>query len=202
MRDATKTRVFIGIALAFILWYFVFLTDFMTSFWYRVTSASILLAIYAYGIGINRVQNTNVSVKEIIWGVISGVLLYALFFLGFNIFRHFVEGGALNVYTFRDEVPLAVPAIFLVITSFCEEYFWRGYIQKNMIASRGRNGVIVTSLIYASIHLPTFNMPLVAAALIAGLIWGIIYEKTDSIWIVTFSHIVWTELIFVFLPLK
>ena len=202
MRDATKTRVFIGIALAFILWYFVFLTDFMTSFWYRVTLASILLAIYAYGIGINRVQNTNVSVKEIIWGVISGVLLYALFFLGFNIFRPFVEGGALNVYTFRDEVPLAVPAIFLVITSFCEEYFWRGYIQKNMVASRGRNGVIVTSLIYASIHLPTFNMSLVAAALIAGLIWGIIYEKTDSIWIVCFSHIVWTELIFVFLPLK
>ncbi|MCJ7730868.1 CPBP family intramembrane metalloprotease, partial [Candidatus Bathyarchaeota archaeon] len=164
--------------------------------------ASILLAIYAYGIGINRVQNTNVSVKEIIWGVISGVLLYALFFLGFNIFRHFVEGGALNVYTFRDEVPLVVPVIFLVITSFCEEYFWRGYIQKNMVASRGRNGVIVTSLIYASIHLPTFNMPLVVAALIAGLIWGIIYEKTDSIWIVYFSHLVWTELIFVFLPLK
>jgi hypothetical protein len=202
LRKTSNIRVFIGIALAFILWYFVFLTDFMTSFWYRVTLASILLAIYAYGIGINRVQNTNVSVKEIIWGVISGVLLYALFFLGFNIFRYFVEGGALNVYTFRDEVPLAVPAIFLVITSFCEEYFWRGYIQKNMVASMGRNGVIVTSLIYASIHLPTFNMPLVAAALIAGLIWGIIYEKTDSIWIVTFSHIVWTEWIFVFLPLK
>jgi membrane protease YdiL (CAAX protease family) len=202
LRTTSNTRVFIGIAIAFILWYFVFLTELMTSFWYRVTLASILLAIYAYGIGINRVQNTNVSVKEIIWGVISGVLLYALFFLGFNIFRHFVEGGALNVYTFRDEVPLVVPATFLVITSFCEEYFWRGYIQKNMVASRGRSGVIVTSLIYASIHLPTFNMPLVVAALIAGLIWGIIYEKTDSIWIVYFSHLVWTELIFVFLPLK
>jgi membrane protease YdiL (CAAX protease family) len=174
----------------------------MVSFWYRVTAASIILAIYAYFFGEKRSDNNFATGKEIIGGIVSGVALYALFYLGFNLFKPLVEGGALNVYTFRDEVSLALPALFLIITSFCEEYFWRGYIQKKIVVSLGRNGVIVTSILYASIHLATFNLPLVFTALIAGMSWGIIYEYTESIWIVTFSHIIWTELIFVFLPLK
>jgi membrane protease YdiL (CAAX protease family) len=45
------------------------------------------------------------------------------------------------------------------------------------------------------------NVPLIAAALIAGLFWGILYQRTGSLLLVIASHLVWTELIFVFLPL-
>ena len=48
MSKAEDSRVIIGVAAAFILWYFVFLTDLLVSFWYRVTLASITLAFYAY----------------------------------------------------------------------------------------------------------------------------------------------------------
>ena len=201
MSKAEDSRVIIGVAAAFILWYFVFLTDLLVSFWYRVTLASITLAFYAYS-GSSRLSIPKPNQKEVVQGISSGILLYALFYVGFNIFRPFVEGGALNVYTIREETSLILPAMFLLVTSFCEEYFWRGFAQRNIVASWGRNGVIVASLLYAAIHIPTLNMPLTAAALIAGLFWGILYEYTGSIWLVTFSHIVWTELIFVFLPLK
>ena len=51
------------------------------------------------------------------------------------------------------------------------------------------------------IYLAIVFLPL-AGALIAGLFWGLLYEYTESFWVVVFSHIVWTELIFVFLPLR
>ena len=109
--------------------------------------------------------------------------------------------GAVNVYLFRSELPLVVPASLLLITSYCEEYFWRHYIQTALEDGKGLRAVILTSILYASIHIPTMNLPLVVAALIAGLFWGIIYKYTGSLWLVVFSHIAWTELIFVFLPL-
>ena len=201
MSKSFDSRVIIGVAAAFILWYFVFLTDFFVSFWFRVTLASIALTLYAYS-GSNRLPIIKPDQKEIVQGIASGIILYVLFYVGFNIFRPLVEGGALNVYTIREETSLILSAMLLLITSFCEEYFWRGFAQRNIVASWGRNGVIVTSLLYAAIHISTLNMPLTAAALIAGLFWGILYEYSGSIWLVTFSHIVWTELIFVFLPLQ
>ena len=190
----------IGVLFAFFLWYFVFMSDFLFSFWYRVTAAAIILAAYAYIWGGFKVHNRQ-FLRESILGLGSGVLLYILFYLGFNLFRVFVAQGASNVYLFRTELPLAIPAGLLLITSFCEEFFWRKYTQKNLVQTYGPKGILITSVLYAAIHLSTNNIPLVFAALIAGVFWGILYEYTGSFWIIVFSHIAWTELIFVFLPL-
>lgn len=185
--------------MSFILWYMVFLTEVLSSFWYRVTLASMILAVYA------RLSSSESPVKlkgkDIVWGIGSGLGLYALFFLGFNVFRSLVESGTYNVYLHRSELSLVIPALLLLITSYCEEYFWRHYIQTAMEDTRGLRGVIITSILYAAIHISTLNLPLVMAALIAGVFWGLIYKYTGSFWLVVFSHIVWTELIFVFLPL-
>jgi membrane protease YdiL (CAAX protease family) len=196
-------RPIIGVILSFILWYIVFLTDILSSFWIRVTLASILLALYAYLIGrkgLPEVKSPNSN--EIIKGIISGLLLYGSFKVGYTVFEPFVMRGAENVYTMRSDSPLILAAVFLVVTSFCEEYFWRGYIQTFTVARIGKVlGILLTTTAYAAIHLPTFNIPLILAAFIAGLVWGILFEYTGSLWLVVFSHMVWTELIFVFLPL-
>ena len=193
----------IGVILSFILWYIVFLTDILSSFWIRVTLASILLALYAYWTGRNDLLNVKFpNSDEIIKGIVSGLLFYGLFKVGYTVFEPFVMGGAENVYTMRSDSPLFLAAVFLVVTSFCEEYFWRGYVQTFTVARMGRaSGILLTTFTYAVIHLPTFNIPLVLAAFIAGLVWGILFEYTGSLWLVVFSHMVWTELIFVFLPL-
>jgi len=62
-------------------------------------------------------------------------------------------------------------------------------------------GVLSTTLAYALIHAPTMNAPLILAAAIAGLFWGLIYQRTGNLWLVVASHLAWTELIFVLLPL-
>lgn len=193
----------IGVILSFILWYIVFLTDILSSFWIRVTLASILLALYAYWTGRKGLQEVkSPEINEIVKGMVSGLLLYGSFKVGYTVFESFVMGGAENVYIMRSDSPLFLAAVFLVVTSFCEEYFWRGYIQAFTVARMGKApGILLTTIAYAAIHLPTFNIPLILAAFLAGLVWGILYEYTGSFWLVVFSHMVWTELIFVFLPL-
>jgi membrane protease YdiL (CAAX protease family) len=202
LRQIPEKRILLGIVLAFILWYVVFLSTLFYSFWYRVTGASLVLMIYTKYNKEKKIKILDISLEKVQIGIISGIALYSLFFIGFSVFKPFVSDGAVNVYRFRSELSLIIPAILLLITSFCEESFWRAFIQEYMFKLYGRFGIIITSLLYALIHLPTFNYPLVFAALIAGLYWGLIYVYTDSIWVVVFSHIAWTELVFVLLPLK
>lgn len=202
MVSMMRRNVIAGVSLSFILWYFVFLSNLLWSFWIRVTLAALLLTGYAHRFGGIPLPEKKTTVREVALGLGSGVSLYALFYIGFNLFKPLVAGGASNVYLFRSELPLIVPAVLLLITSFCEEFFWRNYVQSNIVPTNERIKLILTSVLYALIHFPTYNAPLMAAAFIAGLFWGILYQRTRSIWLVTFSHIAWTELIFVFLPLS
>jgi len=192
-----------GISLAFASWYIVFLTQALGSFWYRVAVASICLALYAaiFGRGVAG-RDYNLSPTVVLRGVVTGCLLYASFFVGYNVFKSSVESGASSVYLFRLDSPLYTVAVSLMITSICEEFFWRRYLQTALVESHGGTGFSLNALMYAFIHLPTGNLALVFAALIAGLFWGLLYEYTESFWVVVFSHTVWAELIFVFLPLK
>lgn len=196
------SKVAAGVALSFTFWYLVFMTEILASFWYRVTVASIVLASYAYWVGGAELRNSLPRRKDVLFGLGSGVALYGLFVFGFNVFRSLVEGGASDVYLFRSELNLFIPGLLLLVTSFCEEYFWRHYVQTSLNDRLGFSGILLTTSLYSAIHLPTMNMPLVAAALIAGLAWGLLYRYTGSLWLVVFSHIAWTELIFVFLPLN
>lgn len=204
MSDVSEAKnVVVGVSLAFALWYIVFLTHILGSFWYRVTVASIILALYAAILGRSVAGgDQDASVSEALKGVVSGGFLYASFFVGYNVFRSSLESGASSVYLFRTDSPLYIAAVSLIITSFCEEFFWRRYLQTVLVESQGGTGFTLSVLLYAFIHLPTGNLALVFAALIAGLFWGLLYDYTESFWVVVFSHVVWTELIFVFLPLR
>jgi len=191
----------VGVGLAFLLWYMVFLTGVLGSFWLRVTLASAALALYASVIGgVDPRGCLKLDKEALAKGALSGALLYAFFALGFSTFRPFVERSAAAVYQLKGDSPV-LAASALIVTSICEEYFWRLYVQRALVAGTGRAGLALSTLAYALIHLPTLNAPLVFAALTAGLCWGLLYDRTGSFGVVAASHIVWTELVFVFLPL-
>ena len=66
--------------MAFILWYAVFLTDILGSFWLRVTLASAALALYALVVGgADPRGGLRLNKVALARGAVSGVLLYALF---------------------------------------------------------------------------------------------------------------------------
>lgn len=176
----------------------------MGSFWYRVTLSSLLLALFASLAEREMISEAveGLRVEELVKGFVAGSLLYAVFYMGYSVLRSFLEVGASNVYIFRLESPTIIIASSLVLTSFCEEYFWRAYVQRRLTASHGdTTRVLTTTLAYALIHAPTMNAPLILAAFIAGLFWGIVYQRTGSLWLVVASHLAWTEMIFVLFPL-
>jgi membrane protease YdiL (CAAX protease family) len=162
-----------------------------------------ILAMYAYLTGSSMpYHDLQFDKSIIIKGIVSGALLYLIFLGGFTIFKPILEAGAMTVYVFKNEASPCFIATTLIVTSFCEEYFWRRYTQTTLIKNFGVvKGIIFTSIAYSMIHLPTLNLPLVCAAFVAGLFWGTMYYITDSFWVIAISHLVWTELIFVLLPL-
>jgi membrane protease YdiL (CAAX protease family) len=163
-----------------------------------------ILALYAsiFGKDIFR-DDQELNLEVILKGLLSGGILYTTFYFGYNILEQYIIHGSKAVYMLSSDSSLFTIATALVITSICEEYFWRRYIQTTLIKNHGIViGLMGSTVAYALIHIMTLNIPLVFAAFLAGFFWGVLYEHSYSIWVITLSHIVWTELIFVFLPLN
>lgn len=198
-------REILGVATSFLLWCIVFNTQYFGSFWIRITVATIILALYVRLISVNSIsgEKWRIDLKVACTGIISGLILYLFFFLGFNLLKNLVYEGAITVYVFKYDQFFQLAPILLLITSFCEEYFWRGYVQNKLSLDVDSkfNSLIITSTLYSLIHISTLNISLMIAAFLAGLFWGIIYLKTNSLYAVIISHMVWTELIFIYLPL-
>jgi len=90
----------------------------------------------------------------------------------------------------------------LGVIGFMEEIYWRGYLQGYMIESlygRGFKSLILSSVYYTAVHVPTGNPPLAAAALIVGLILGYIALKAGVVSSIA-AHIVWLEMVVVYAP--
>jgi membrane protease YdiL (CAAX protease family) len=115
------------------------------------------------------------------------------------------------VYTRAGSLPLWA-AILLggVLTASLEELFWRGAVQPlTTSALRTRwprlaalpGGTIVgTTLAYALFHVATGQVALVAAALLGGLVWGWLLERTGSVGATMIAHATWTTLMLAFPP--
>lgn len=148
--------------------------------------------------------NNNI-VKKILLGLISAVVLYLVFYFGniiSNYIFKFAESGIHNVYDFKGESSnLRILFLMLIIIGPGEELFWRGYIQKNLSLRYGKYfGFAIAASVYTFVHLFTGNILLILAALIAGLFWGCLLIKYDSMIVNIVSHTIWDIYVFVILP--
>ncbi|MCS7136689.1 MAG: type II CAAX endopeptidase family protein [Nitrososphaerota archaeon] len=187
---------------AYPLWLVVFRTEFL-NFWARILIAVSLLILIAF-VGRPGLLESRprIKLRMILLGIASGLLFYWLLYFGYLIFKPLVIGGAEEVYALRHEAPRELIALILIFTSFGEEIYWRGFVQQELQERLGGiRGLLSASAIYSSVHVWTLNLPLMFIALVMGLCWGAIYLKTKSLQSVILSHIIWTELVFVFLPL-
>ena len=81
--------------------------------------------------------------------------------------------------------------------------FWRGYVQNALSKRWSPNvGFIVTTLVYALVHIWSFNFMLVMAALVVGAIWGLAYRLyPQKLGALIVSHAVWDVAVFVVFPI-
>ena len=101
------------------------------------------------------------------------------------------------------ENPWLLSILLLILIGPAEEIFWRGYVQ-NALSKRWNpnTGFIVTTLVYALVHIWSFNFMLVMAALVVGAIWGLAYRLyPQKLGTLIVSHAVWDVVVFVLFPI-
>jgi membrane protease YdiL (CAAX protease family) len=202
LRASPFRLAILSLSLAASLWVLVFVVK-PLEFWLMLSISTLILMLVALAINRDDVR-VRIPGRLVVLGLASGTLLYLFFSLGFQLTRSnpiFGEGVGW-VYELRT-IPtyfIALALVFLIGPG--EEIYWRGLIQRRVSERLGGGaGVLITSCVYAVIHLPTLNFPLMMTAFIGGIVWGYIYEKTASLLPVVVSHVLFDLLIFVIAPL-
>lgn len=204
-----------GIAAAALLWFYMFSpwTEGIGNFWVNMSiSALILTAISLYGLGPGTFREMpRADIGECCIQAASGIVLafvlWGVFFLGdylSGIMFSFAGEQVDRVYGMKEGASPAVIALLLLfLIGPAEEFFWRGYVQKTIGETVGKTpALFITTIIYALVHIWSFNFMLIMAALVAGGFWGLIYRLKPSLLpALIVSHAIWDALVFIFLPI-
>ncbi len=168
--------------------------------------AASILATLAMIFAGKPLKKEEITLKNILIGVVSAAILYGIFWLGNTLSAlmfDFAPHQVGNIYEIRTQSELwFITFVLLFITSPAEEIFWRGFLQRWLEQKNGKTlGWIFGALIYGGVHVISGNFMLTMAALVAGLFWGYMYQKYETIVPLIISHALWTATIFVFFPM-
>ena len=86
--------------------------------------------------------------------------------------------------------PVEVVLQFIVIAmvpAFCEEFLFRGAILTNLLPFGRGTAILISSLLFGIMHQ---NAEQILYAFGAGILLGLVYERTGSIWNCTLLHLV------------
>ena len=177
--------------------------------WWMSTNLLILLSIAfiidpEYRYILNHDFKTG-AIRKILFGMVSALALYALFFAGNYLSRllfDFAGSGIQKVYHFKGDASFyRIGLLMLLIIGPGEELFWRGFLQRHYASRLGRwNGYIAATALYAAVHVLSGNFMLVVAALVAGVFWGWMYARYNSMLMNIISHTAWDIAVFILFP--
>jgi hypothetical protein len=202
--DASWKPVFALVLLAAFLW---FVTFYLTwgIFWVKIAISAAVLAGISIGLTPGRFPPFRLNTKAVCIGLISAAVLYLIFWLGktvataiFPFAPHQI--GAIYAKG-HGTPPWVITVLLFFVTSPAEEIFWRGYLQRSLMQRLGgRQGWLLATLLYAGVHIWSFNFMLIGAAGVAGAFWGALYWRLKDLAPVVVSHAVWSTFIFAVLP--
>ncbi|WP_160720330.1 CPBP family intramembrane glutamic endopeptidase [Bacillus sp. USDA818B3_A] len=193
-------RLILGFIIAHGLIYFSFHDK--TIFWY-IFSGSILILI-AFAMLQGEVDDEVSFGKYISLGILSGLMLYLLFWLGFHAFQFLdlpVEKSVKKLYRWYEPQAFWHYIALVLVAAPGEELFWRGFIQKSLLKNlKFIWGILLGAVLYSSVSIYSGSFLLVFASFIAGLAWGLLYYWKKSMPLVIVSHIIFDIMIFIILP--
>jgi membrane protease YdiL (CAAX protease family) len=138
--------------------------------------------------------------RPVISAVIAGVGLAAVFVVGALVVKHIpvlsdrVEG----VLDFARDGSWPIVLLLTVANGVAEEVFFRGAVQPALPELVRLPGSV---LIYAAVTLATGNIMLGFAAALLGVVVGLQRKATDGVLAPMVTHVTWSALMFVALPL-
>jgi len=212
--DSPPVRgIFPGIFLAALLFSLLFGTEVLPfDFWWGMALSNLLLAGYA--ILSDRTLYTRLKKdlstalpSRILLGLLSAALLY-LFFQGGDWLSRWImpqsARGVDSIYGLKNQASFWRMALLIVfVIGPGEEFFWRGFLQHQLMQKiSGLKAVVLSSLLYAAVHLAGSNFMLLLAALTCGLFWGALYLWKKSLTANMISHSAWDLAVFLLLPFR
>ena len=196
-------RLLLGILISHILLYYTF--DHTKVFWYLMTGTMFLLV--AYAIWTEEIDDELSLAKYLFYGIISGVILYTVFWLAYFLMETFQLTSFLRQveHLYRTFSPQHIwhYIVLVLIIIPGEEFFFRGFIQKRLMHhTKMWTSIILSTLLYASVQIYAGSLLLILAAITGGLVWGYLYAKMKSLPLVIISHLVFDLFLLIILPLR
>lgn len=169
-------------------------------FWPLFTLSLLLLG----GISIRKVKWKKPSPFQLLIGILSGVFLYFVFLLGktlmLALFPQFITQIE-ELYTLVAPVKAwhYISLVLIIIPG--EELFWRGLVQTELKTRKINYPILIAALLYMSAHLYAGAFLLLVAALLAGSVWGYLYDRSGNMVVPLLSHLIFDLFLLVFFPL-
>jgi len=204
-REIVQSRlVWATVALATVLWFVTFYLTW-SNFWIKISFSAAILAILSMRLQPLLPDQLHFGRRAIIQGLFSAIVLYVIFWFGkwiSTLIFPFASHQIGAIYDKGEGVPLLVIFfLLLLVTGPCEEIFWRGFLQRNLMVRYGEfRGWLLATAIYAGVHIWSFNFMLIGAAAVAGAFWGLLYLRWKSLTPVIISHAVWSAFVFAVAP--
>ena len=193
------------ILLATLFWFVTFHLTW-SIFWIKISFSAASLAVLSLLLRPIPREKLVFDARAFIIGLISAAILYFIFWSGKAISTALFPFAGQQIGGIYDKgtgTPMWVIALLLFfITGPCEELYWRGYLQDNLMKRFGPwQGWVVATIIYAGVHIWSFNFMLIGAAGVAGAFWGAMYWRLKNLGPVIISHAVWSMVIFAVFPM-
>ena len=198
-----------SIAVIAVCWFILFSpwTRPLVNFWWILSISSVLISILAGHFHPEWTLDLDVDKKNILIGtVLAGVLG-----IGCHVGSQFLvdwipvlEIDLERIHLFYDDpVYYLLSILILFLMGASEEIFWRGYIQQVFSERWGANtGYVLTTLLFASMYVWSFNWMLIVGSLLLRMLWGGLC-RLDSRWLspVMLSHALLNVIVFVLFPI-
>ena len=214
MKDV-RIRLAIAIGTAALLWFYMFSpwTGGWPNFWVVMSCSAVILTTLGLSFTPDRKELLKIEkpALQILAGIVIAFALWGIFWIGDKVSSWmfaFARPEVDSVYAMKTGLSAWLIAVLLLcLIGPAEELFWRGYVQRTMGRILGGKNpedkaFILTAVIYALVHIWSFNFMLIMAALVAGLVWGLIYRlRPQALPALVISHALWDALVFVLLPI-
>lgn len=204
-------KLILPIVVAIVLWFVMFSpwTAPHLNFWITMALSGVVLSTMGLALSgdLRSSLKSNFRWSDIPLGVAIGALLWGVFWVGDKVagwMFPFAEGEIGSIYAMRDGTnPLLIGLLLLFVVGPAEEIFWRGFVQANLSQKVAPTlAFVITTAIYAFAHLWAMNFMLIAAAAVAGGLWGLMYRFfPERIWALVISHAVWDVAVFLIFPI-
>ncbi len=203
---------FSGLAYLLFIPLFVYENLIYLDFWWGMSLNLFVLVTFCflsdpfYKEFLKRDLQTGLNIK-IVLGILSALFLYGIFYLGkeFSDIIFPFAGNQINrIYSLKQgSSGLKIGLLMVFVIGPGEEFFWRGFLQRNWGKRIGKaGGFLLCVILYSLVHLGSGNMILVLAAGVCGLFWGGLFLWKKSVVLAAVSHTVWDILIFIVFPLR